>query len=259
MNTYPKREITFRKMFQLSFRQHFSTMYYGFFCIALLFLIAFMHAHFLQNVHDHSFAPVTILGFKVIYVLFFIFFFSVALLNTHQAFSGQGYHYTDAFRKICLRMPRLLLILGIYIGGMCLLIYLLRGLHTAIFYLDKQADSAVEFVVDFFSLIVFLLFICIFFFSFPLAVIKHDSLSTTFKESMLLSEKNKTGIILLLFFITMTYSLLLSQGQDISFVARHQLGYLYDFLVLCVMVPLCMNFLLLLINDAKQQIKIDQE
>ncbi|MDP1573846.1 MAG: hypothetical protein Q8L78_02770 [Coxiellaceae bacterium] len=253
MVSYPSNEVNFSKMFRLSLQHHFKTFCYSLVCIILLFFsVTLSNKLTISN-------PYIYLVAKYLFIAVWLFFFSAALLATHFAFSAAGEGYGAAFKKTCARLPAIAGTIIMYLAGIIIILYATHYMRVGILHVDVNASQTIKGLLVILELVVLAVFVCMFFFSYPLCVINEKSLKKSFLDSAYLSEKNKMGIFLLLFIITLPYSLLIKKGLDFHFIAQYHLSFLYVFVVLSFFVPLFINLLLLLINDSKNQLTAEDE
>jgi len=254
MIIYPTVRTTFSQMFYRAVRWHYLTLK-NIFPYVILFVIA-------KNLYFSVLAldlAVT-LDFIVYLVgtLLLTFLFSAALLMTDQAFKGQPLSLGVGLVVALRRLPQIYIVLFLYIIGIFITKYFAKFLMIAV---GKLIDdpSAVHGAMLFLTLAFVAAFIAMFSFAIPLSVIEKKTIVRSFYESMFVSDKNKYGLFVL-FFIGFWTSALLSPVillHKIAFVANYHLGALVDFLVICLVGPFILNLLLLIINDGKVQLALE--
>ena len=253
MAFYPTTEVNFSKIVKLSLRHYFKTFCYSLICIILLFLATRPNLLSFANLYSQ-------LTVKYVFIIAIFFFFSVALLAAHLAFKGvENQGYKSAFKKICKRVLNIAGTIIVYAVGILIILYATHYMRIGILHVDVNASQTIKGLLIMLELVFLGVFLCMFFFSYPVSVIHEKSIPKSFLYAALLSEKNKIGIFLLLFIITLPYSLMRNHGMDFQFVAQHHLSFVYDFVVLSFFVPVFINLLLLFINDSKNQFAADDE
>lgn len=255
MNRYPEGELGFYDIVKWSFRLHYLTLKYSISCI-LLITIAKYASLFVMAFFQNYYA---VLAVKCVFALPIVFLFSAALLATDRAFTNNPQSIGAAILTVWHRVVPIYLTFIVYTVGAPLVYYIC---HMAILLLDKMFEAhAASMTMHGSSIIIMsslvLVFIGMFFFSYPLAVIDEKSFLKAFRDSAILTEKNKLGIFFLMALL-LAISILLKPGtMHEYFLSLYHLDVLYDFVVLCVMVPLFINVLLFLIHDSKQQLLND--
>lgn len=248
MSLYPEKELELKGLLKLSFLQHWATLKYAFICIIFMTLIKYagiVAQHVFLN-HD------AVVAVDAVFFLLMGFFFSTAIFAAHRSFTAT-LPVNDALKAIWRQLPRIIGTLCAYILGIFILYYAMHYLVIAIHHFDHHKDPMAQNIARVLGFVIIMVFVCMFFFSYPLSVIDEKSIQDNFYNSAMLSEKNKMGIFILFFIISTTFSVLLASVR-IEWLAIYHLNIIYDFLALCIFLPFFINFLLLLINDSKQQI-----
>lgn len=253
MNRYPNAEASLTQLLKNSFRLHYLTLKHIIFFILLL--TALKYLSFIVTLFVSNWIAQIIV--YCITALPAIYLFSAALLSTHDAFMDRSKTFSDALLETRKNAKNIYITLFGYIVGILCTYAFAKLLGLAVYHLLDKYFTAVHGFTMIFSATLMLMFVAMFFFSYPLAVIDSKKIQNTFYDSLVLSDKNKFGIIIL-FFIMIAINVLISPASlQEYFLSTYHLGVLYDFVVLCVMLPLFINLLLLLINDAKLQLTAD--
>lgn len=247
---YPTEEVNLSKMFRLSFRQHFLAVKYLFLPILLLLFAKPLF----QSLDVASLNPYLLLASKYFYFFIFILLFSPGLLSVHAALNNQHQSYLASARIIMKNFFNIFGAIFCYFLGFVLIALAMHFLMKGIRFFDPNAPHEIKLFLLLVEFSGTLIFLCMFFFSYALSIIDQTNILKSFRNSMMLSEKNKFGIFVLLFIISMLYSLIKGGADQIDFIQAHHLILAYDFFALIVFVPLFANLLLLLVNDSKKQI-----
>lgn|SRR3990167_3815248 len=252
MTHYPAEENSARKLLRLSVKLHYVTLKYTisfFLAMVILKYIALFSLSF--SIHYWLQILVEIItGFIIFY------FFAAGLHSAHYALMDKPVESMMANLKIIWEKKKI-----IY---QTLVIYLLSVI--AIFWLGKLIivivnriahNTTGEPTTAGIMIGAVLLIICaaMFYFSVPLAIIDKKPNHNFFYQSMLLSEKNKFGILLSYSILGATLLLLAPGMPHEYFLHVYHLDIVFDFIVLSVAGPIYFNLLLLLINDSKLLVK----
>lgn len=254
MNRYPTAETSVTQLFKQSFRLHYLTLKHTIFFILLMTIVKYIAAIFTLFVSNEI--ARTILFFFA--TLAGIYLFSAALLATHESFMDRSKSFTDILTVIKKNVVNIYSTLFIYIVGIICTWYVAKLLNFSIEKMLGSYFSAVHGFTFILSVTLILMFIAMFFFSYPLVVLEAKKIKNVFYESLILSDKNKFGIFVLLFLLLATDMLISPVSLQEYFLSRYHLGVLFDFVALCVMLPLFINLLLLTIHDAKLQLMIEE-
>lgn len=254
MNRYPTEEISLAQMVKRAFRLHYLTLKNTIFFILLLVFIKYCTAVlslFFTNAIVHNILSLFTL-------LMGIFFFSAALYATHESLMDHKKTFFDAFRET---KKNALMIYGALLTYIVIIVlgYLIaKLLGMIVVKLISDFQSPIHGVRVILSATIVLMTVAMFFFVYPLAVIDSKRITKTLYNSLVLSDKSKMGIFCLLFIIIAMDLLISPASMQEYFFSSYHLGVVYDFVVLCVMLPLFINLLLLVINDAKLQLKMEE-
>ncbi|MCX7125130.1 MAG: hypothetical protein NTU49_05130 [Gammaproteobacteria bacterium] len=254
MTRYPMQELSFSELLKRSVRLHYLTLKHTIFCILFMTIT--------------KYACILLLGLflntysqDVIYIvaaLIMAYFFSAAMLATHNAFNDRPKPINDTLKEIWGRTLQIDTTFIFYVGGIFIVYYFSKLLllifdklfHNLLSHPLSGSDNGI-----FISMIFTFVYLAMFYFSFPISVIDKKSAKKAFSESVLLTEKNKWGIFISFGIISIT-TLLITPGMiQEYFLSMYHLDVLFDFVVLCVAVPLYINLLLFLINDSRVQVK----
>src|SRR3990167_1757618 len=250
MNRYPTNELSLRKIVKCSLRLHYLTLKHTIYCILGITLVKYT-AVFLMMIFPDVVAQ---LSFFSIGTLVVIYFFSVALLTTHYAFIDKTQSLTHVFKIVNQRLLPILTTFILYVGGIIFIFFasklMTHALNQLYFHGSLSVTDGGGMLI---VCILLMVYIALFFFSLPIAVIDKKSIKKSFYDSALLTEGNKVGV-LILFFLLLTVLILLTTGTIHEyFLSMYHLDIVFDFVVLCVAIPLYINLLLLLIHDSKVQ------
>ncbi|MCX7121238.1 MAG: hypothetical protein NTZ67_05645 [Gammaproteobacteria bacterium] len=250
MNRYPSAEISLKSTLKLSMRLHYLTLKKTIPCIALMMLVKYLAVFFI------AVFPEVYMQLLCFFVgsLAIAYFFSVALLAAHHSFIDQPKPTLELFKEVNHRIFQILLTYFLYIAGIVFILVaaklIVRALNQLYFHGSLSVSDGGGLIILF---IVFMTYVALFYFAYPINVIDKKSIKISFYDSALLTEKNKVGV-LMLFSILLIVLILLTPGTIHEyFLSMYHLDFIFDFIVLCVGVPFYINLLLLLINDSKQQ------
>lgn len=254
MNRYPNTETNLTQLFKSSFRLHYLTLKQTIFFILLITVvknIAMIFALYVSNGIAQS-VVYFIAGLLMVYL------FSAALLSTHESFMDRSKTFTDTLAEIKKNVVNIYVTFFAYIVGILCAYGVARLLALAIHHILRNYSFPLHGVTVILLATFVLMFLAMFLYSYPLAVIDSKKIQSAFYDSLVLSDKNKLGIFVL-FFIIIAIDVLISPASlQEYFLSSYHLGVLYDFVVLSVMLPLFINLLLLLIHDAKLQLMAEE-
>ena len=252
MNRYFDHEMGFSDLFKRSFRLHYLTLKHTIPCILFITIAKYISASLIglfQNIFVQ--AVIYIAAIAVI-----AYFFAVALLETHRSFIDKPQSIRDAIKTVWKRItPIATTFVAYIIGGIIVFIFMQSLLFAAgkIF----QPSSNLQLFLWIIKSIFLMVYIAVLYFSFPLTIIDETPVFKAFYNSAVLTEKQKWGVFVL-FFIFSAIVLLLTPGTiNEYFLSVYHLDILFDFVVLCVAIPLYINLLLLLMHNAKLQVVFD--
>lgn len=251
MNRYPTHELSLWQLFKQSFRLHYLTLKHSIFFILVLTLVKFgatLLLNYFSNylVQDAIFFIAILLG---------VFFFSAALFAAHESFTDHSRKLIDVLTEI---KGNLVNIYAAFIAYLAIIVgsnVLANLLNMLVRKLLTNIDSPVYGATTIISLVIILMAIGMFSLIYPLAVIDKKKIRNAFHDSLLLSDRSKFGLLALFFMLIVINLLVSPRALQEYFLSSYYLSPIFDFIVLCVMIPLFINFLLLLINDAKLQVK----
>jgi hypothetical protein len=251
MNRYPAEVLSLGQMVKHAFRLHYLTLKNTIFFILLLVMVKYFSAVFSLFFTN----PIIDGALSIVTLLFGIFLFSAAMYSTHASFMDHKNSFSGAFYATKQNALSIYAAFFAYVG-IILLGYLIAKLFgMIIFKLVSDFRSPVHGLRVILSATIVLMTVGMFFFVYPLAVIDPKKITKTLYNSLVLSDKSKIGIFTLLFIIIAIHLLISPASLQEFFFSTYHLGVVYDFVVLSVMVPLFINLLLLIINDAKLQLK----
>jgi len=254
MIIYLNTQSTFSDMFYRAVRWHYLTLKNVFFYLMFIAILNGLYFFALKL----NLGPYADYGIRVVAALLLAFFFSGALLMADRGFKDEPLSLGAGFITTCRRLPKIYMTLLIYVVGVVLVYYFGRFLLTALGKLidDPSAVHTTMFLVCIALVAVFLAMFC---FALPLYITEQKTISRSFYESMFLSEKHKFGVFILFFLMLLTL-LLLTPGMffhKIKFFMHYNLDMVLDFVILLLIAPFFLNLLLLLINDGKLQMALE--
>lgn len=254
MNRYPNAEASLTQLLKKSFRLHYLTLKHCIFFILLITVVKYGAVLFTLFISNSVLQAIiySIAGLLMIYL------FAAALLSTHEAFMDRSKTFVDTMAEIKKNATNIYATFFAYIIGILCTYGVAKLLGLAIDNLLDKYFSAIHGFTMIFSVTLILMFLAMFLFSYPLAVIESKKIQNAFYDSVVLSDKNKLGIFVL-FFILIAIDMLISPAAlQEYFLSTYHLGALFDFVVLCVMLPLFINLLLLVIHDSKLQVMTEE-
>ena len=252
MNCYPTGELGMGALLKRALRLHYLSLRYSILCILLITITKFI-ATSMPTVFSNGYIA---FATYLLCTLLISFFFSAALLATHRAFIDQPKPIKNAIQTIWVEKKRIYAILAAYAAGIVCLHYLTLG----ILFLEERLFPSIA--VHGFTLMLLtallLTFVAMFFFAPFYVVIEKTSFGSVVRSSLILGEKNKFGIFLLFILLFVLTLLLAPKSMHEYYLSTYHLDVLYDFIALCVLLPIFINFTLLLINDSKQQVPVGE-
>ncbi len=253
MNRYLNNEITFSIMLKQAVRLHYLTLKHTIPFILAITIIKYA-AVLLASLFSSDYVR------DVIYIiagLGIAYFFAAALLTTHRAFIDKSTTVFDIVSDIAKRIKPIFITLLVYVAGVIAIYYFMQLVLIGVDRLIVDRTSALHGGMAIISAMFCILYAAMFYFSFAIAVIDEKPFHKAFYNSALLSEKEKFSVMVL-FIIFFAVIILLTPATISEYLlSSYHLGALFDFVVLCVAVPLYINLLLLTINDAKQQVLVE--
>lgn len=250
MNRYPETELDLSVLLKRSIRLHYLTLKHTIFFILAMTVVKYLSILLLALFPGH----LVHIAVYVVAVLLIVYFFAAALLAAQRAFTDQPLSTLDAVKSVWKRiLPIYGTFLAYVIGAVVVYHlgnYLVIGVEKL---LHESLDvSGITLII---STAFLLVFVAMFYFSFPLSIIDEKPIHQAFYDSVLLTEKNKFGILVLFLILGATLILLIPGAMHEYFLTLYHLDAVFDFVVLCVATPIYINLLLLLINDAKKQMQ----
>lgn len=250
MNRYPESELDFTDLLYRSVRLHYLTLKHTVFCILMITLVKYLSAIsfvFVSSLYGRIVVYV-IAGLIVSYLL------AGTLLAAQRAFNDRPESIFDALKTIWHRLIPIYTTFLAYVVGSVAVYFLAKFAMIGLMKVLHES-SALHDASLMLTTVLMLVYVAMFFFSFPLSIIDDKPIHKAFYESALLGERNKFGILVLFVIMGLTILLLVPGMIHEYFLSLYHLDAVFDFVVLCVAVPIYINLLLLLINDSKCQIK----
>lgn len=254
MNRYPDAESNFTQLLKKSFRLHYLTLKHTIFFILLMIMVRYAAAIFTLLTPNETIRGI----FYFIAGLLGVYLFSAALRATHESFMDRTKSFLDILKEIKKDIANIYLTFFAYIAGIVFTWYVARLLNLGIERILDRYFTAVHGFTFILSVTLILMFVAMFFFSYPLAVIESKKLKQAFYDSLILSDKNKFGIVVLLLLLLAIDMLISPASLQEYFLSSYHLGLIFDFVALCVMLPLFINLLLLTMHDARLQMMIEE-
>jgi len=251
MNRYPNNEMSLGDIFNRSVRLHYLTLKHTILCIFFITIVKYISMILIQSVSTQYQYLIYVIAATAI-----VYFFSAALFATHRAFIDESQSIRVTLKTIWHRAIQIYTTFAAYIIGIILVDYLSKLLVLGIDKIFHQAitSNGVTLIV---TTILVMVYIATFYFAFPITVIDEKPAHKAFYISALLTEKTKFAV-LISFMILSAVILLLTPGMINEYLlSTYHLDALFDFVVLCVAVPLYINLLLFIIHDAKQQVVLE--
>lgn len=249
MNRYPIDEQSFLSLLQKSLRLHYLTLKHT---IAFIICITVVK-YFAVWIEDLSSSLIFEYVIDFIAACGIAYFFAAALLATHRAFVDQPDTTKNIINKINMRVKPILMTFIIYILGGVIVVLFGKSLGLAIEKFFPNSTNAAGFIL-LVRIILLMAYIALFYFSFPLSVIDEKPAAQAFYASVVLTEKQKWGVFVSFFIFAITILLLTPATISEYFFSVYHVDIVFDFIVLCIAVPLYINLLLFLINNAKKQV-----
>jgi hypothetical protein len=251
MNRYPTGQSTFSQLFKRSCALHYLTLKHTLLCVLLIAVI--QYGIFLADALPVSFYVKVALD--VLALALIVFLFSAALLASHRAFIDQSDSMASAIKNIAQRIKPILAIFCLYIiGGIVVYfaaVYLVMLIDRLLHESPVLHGGALILVAA-----LLILYVVAFYFSAPLVIVDEKRLPSAFYHSLILSEKNKLGVLVTLGIVGIVLTLMHPTTATLygAFLIRYHLVGLFDAVILCIAMPLYINLLLLLVNDSKYQV-----
>lgn len=248
MYRYSNEEMTFTGVLNHSMRLHYITLKCAILPILLITLVKFISAlcsEFFLN-------PLAQLAIYSVAMILIVYLFLVALLATHYAFTDRSQSILQSFKGIFARWLPILATMVAYFIGMYLLY---QFMSVMLYVIDKyvHASSPLHGAIFMITGAFLLVYIAMFSFCVPLCALGNKTILKSFRDSIILTEKNRFGVLMLFLLVGAIFLLISPASVHEYLLATYHLDVVFDFIVLCVGLPLLINWLLLIINDSKQK------
>lgn len=252
MNRYLTTELSGRALIKRSFRLHYLTLKHTMLCIVAIIIIKYVTL-ILNSLIENSVAHIV---FYIIAATAILYFFSVALLTTHQAFLDKPKLLLHTMKAIWKnKWPIAATFWMFVIGLLFLYAVIIFGIPLLSKLFHASASSAATGLPLFIALCLLFTYLSIFYFSFPLVIFDKKRILSSFYNSAILTEKNKLSVFFLFSILGLTL-LLLTPGMIHEYLlSTYHLDIVFDFIVLCVVLPIYINLLLFAIHDSKLQLQ----
>lgn len=253
MYRYVDKELTFTPIIKRALRLHYVTLKHTIpfiLCITVIKYLAVLLTGFVGNNVVSDFLYV-VTAFIIAY------FFSMALLAAHRAFIDKPITTMDAARAITQRLLPIFITLLCYAFG-ATIVYLIADLvMRGVDHLIGDRTATVYMATFIITSVLTLVFVGMFYFCFPLTVLDEKEWRKAFFDSAILTEKLKFNVLILILILGATVLLLTPGSIGEYILSSYHLELIFDFVVLCVLVPLYINLMLLTIHAGKQQAGIE--
>lgn len=253
MNRYSNTQSLFGELLKKTFRLHYLTLKHTILCILVITVVKYIAAYF--NVFTHN----LVVDFTVDMIAMFaiVYFFACALSATHAAFTDQPQSFIESIK---LTWKNGINIFGTYVCyfiGFWIVYWFTQLIAYAIGRIFHE-PTVLHGLSLFLIAVVTLMYVAMFCFSYPLAVLEKKPIYQHFYDSILLSEKQRFGILILFIILSVIFFLVTPNSAQEYFLTSYHLEGVFDFVVLCVLMPLFVNLLLFLIADAKIQVAAEE-
>lgn len=251
MMKYPSNELMISQTLWKALRLHYVTLKHVV-VYALLIALTKSLTVFLIGLYPGN--EIFLNCVTVVFWLLIAAFVSFSLYVTHQTFIDKPVSFLNGFRATLLRFPKFYFTVLLLIVGAIVIFYFGEFLMLVLAKLLNESSPFHKATVLVISAMI-LAYVAIFSFLLPLTIMEEKKpLLKLISESVLLSEKNKFGVMILFMLLLSTILLLLPGTLHEEFFKKYHVDILFDFVVLAVMLPIILNFLLLIINDSKRQL-----
>lgn len=252
MYRYSNEGMTFTGILNRAVRLHYLTLKYTILPILLITVVkyvALLCSEFFLN-------PVAQIVINLASTVLIFCLFVFALLATHLGFTEQSQSMMVTFKAIISRWLTIFATAIAYLAGGYLLYQLL---YLLIFMINKHFSihSPIHGATMIISAVFLIMYIAMFSFCVPLCVLDDTTVWKSFRDSIILTEKNRYGVLMLFLLLGAIFLLVSPASIHEYLLSTYHLSVLFDFVVFCVVVPLLINLLLLLINDSKQKAAVE--
>ena len=252
MNRYPTEEKSFRDLLKRAVRLHYLTLKHTIPCILAMTIIKYIPI-FLGLFFTNT---IIMLFFYFLATTGILYFFSVALYITNSAFLDKTLSFKKGMQTIWKNKKIIFISFWTFVAGVFFLYYCAN--YGTFFFAKLSHDSSLSHMkgfVLFILLCILATYIAMFYFSYSIVILDKKNIFPAFQESILLTEKNKLGVLFLFLILFMTL-LLLTPGMIHEYLlSTYHLDMVFDFIALSVVVPIYINLLLFLIHDSKLQVQ----
>lgn len=253
MYRYVDKELTFTPIIKRALRLHYVTLKHTIpfiICITVIKYLAVMLTSLIGNNVISDFL-------YVVTAFILAYFFSMALLAAHRAFIDKPLATMEAVRTITRRLFPIFATFVCYVLG-AMIVYTvadlaMRGVDHLVG--DRTSTAYMTTVLIAFALM--MVFVGMFYFSYPLTVISEKGWRKAFFDSAILSERVKFNVLILIMILAAAVLLLTPGSIGEYILSSYHLELVFDFVVLCVLMPLYINLMLLTIHAGKQQAGIE--
>lgn len=252
MHRYLTEATTLTALLTQSIRSHYATLKHTIFyilCIAIIKNAAF----YLADLTTNRFLSAVIF---IVATLAAIYFFSAALLATHEVFCDQPKTAKDILFAIKERILKIYSSVILYVVGTVIVYYIIRLLLIVIGKIVHE-PSAIHGGLLIIGWAIIFVYIAVFYFAMSLCVIKNITLKDAFHDSILQTERVKANVFLLYVILGAIVLLISPAMLHEYFLSTYYLTPLFDFIVLCVLGPIYINFMLLSMHDAQLQLGVE--
>src|SRR3990167_4416566 len=218
MNRYPNTQSSFSQLLKKSFRLHYLTLKHTILCILAIALVKYIAAYF--NVLTHNvFIDFTV---DIITMFVIVYFFACALSATHAAFTDQPQSFINSAKSTWKNGINIFGTYVCYFIGFWIVLWCTRLISYAIGRIFHEPT-----VLHGLSLLLIavltIMYVAMFCFSYPLAVLEKKSIYQHFYDSIVLSEKQRFGIFILFVMLFALFFLLSPNSVQEYFLTNYHL------------------------------------
>lgn len=256
MSRYPDETMSLGQLFTRSVALHYRTFKHAVFFI-LLFALVKDGGYFLSTLSENTYLQ---LGIAIIAFLVLILLLGCLFKSADIAISGDRQQFTSVLADTLKNYHVLLICLVLYVLGIVIAQYFSYFVRDILAQMFPHDEKTLHLTVFMLGIALIFLFLGMFAYAFPLcATGKAKTLGKAFYDSLILTVTNKFGVIVFFALSFMLFVLVSPTTLHEYYLATYHLSLLFDLVVLSVVMPIMINFLLLLINDSRLQVHFDEE
>ena len=251
MNRYPTEPSG--DTFKQSVRLHYLSLKHTIFYFLMIAVVKNMGNYF-ESLISNRFVTVFIL---LIAFAVMAYFFAASLIATNEAFLDKPKSIKAILTATWERILKIYSSIILYFAGIILTYYVVRLILIVIGKIVRE-PSALHGGLFIIGVALVFVFVAMFYFAMPLCTIKNTELKTAFYNSLLLTEKVKFNVLVSFVILGALFLLISPAMLHESFLAAYHLTVFFDFVALCVLGPVYVNMILLSINDAELELKLEE-